>query len=184
MIVKLPWTTFSKIKTGRWLIYELIDGSVAKVANVTIGPEWANPNIIFQVTPPISLVTFLTRFPEAIEVISMADFDGTSPNVITEPTPNATAFVVQVTTVAVAGTPVNLASVVVPDGRALVIASDLNNDVKKVVYVATSSANALSDATRITLSPGNSVKLFVNNTDKVWVDSNLSGQKVVAIVEQ
>lgn len=113
----------------------------------------------------------------------MADLGLSNPNVVVEPQPNATAFAVAVTTVVTAGTPVQLASQVVPDGRALVVASDNANDPKKVIYVATSSANALDATKRVTLAPGGSVKLYVNNADLVWVDSNANGQKATAIVE-
>src|SRR3990167_4975706 len=92
-------------------------------------------------------------------------------NSSTIPDANATAFAVSVTTIAAAGTPQQLASLVVPDGRALVIASNILNDLKKHIYVATSSANALLATARVTLSPGNSVRLFVDNADKVWVDT-------------
>lgn len=114
----------------------------------------------------------------------MADAEISNPNIITEPTPNATAFTVQNTTVVTAGTPVQLPSITIPDGRALVVASDGANNVKQVVYVATSSVNAGDPTKRVVLAPGNSVKLYVSNADLVWVDASANGQKVNAIVEQ
>jgi hypothetical protein len=165
-------------------MYEMDAGVVVRIANSQNVAGEPNANIIFEILTPVTEATFLGDYPEAIEVTSMADITLSNPNVITEPTPNATAFTVSVTTITTAGTPQQLPSIVVPDGRALVVASDAANDPKKHVFVATSSANALAPATRVTLSPGNSVTLYVDNADKVWVDTDLNGQKVDVIVEQ
>ena len=181
MTVRITFNALKGINVGRWLIYEATGGAVVKTANLKVGMG-ADPTIIWKIEPPVLISTFLTRFPEAIEVIEMADVNLSNPGVT--PEANNTDFTVSVTTIAVAGTPQQLPSIVVPDGRALVVASNVGNDIKKVVYVADSSANALLPAARATLSPGNSVRLFVDNADKVWVDTNLSGQKVDVIVEQ
>ena len=184
MIIQLSFTTLKNIRVGRWLLYQTLNDEVIKV---TCGVEQTGTgpaNHIYVLTPPVSISVFKQKYPESIEVISMADLDSSSSSVVTEPTPNATTFTAQVTNIPTAGTPVNLPSIVVPDGRALVVASDLNNDVKKLVYVADSALNAADPTKRITLAPGNSTKLFVTNANSVWVDTNLSGQKVIAIVEQ
>ena len=185
MVIRLAFATLRRVNVGRWLLYEMDGGNVVRTTNASTGPGWAPADCIFQIEPPVLLQTFLARFPEAIEVIEiMADVNLSNPNIITTPTPNNTAFTVSVTTITTAGTPQQLPSIVVPDGRAVVIASNAANDPKKLVYVATSSANALLPASRVNLSPGNSVKLYVDNADKVWVDTNLSGQKVDVLVEQ
>ena len=136
--------------------------------------------------PKVGVSEFINEYKAAVAVqeILMADANIGSPTVITEPQPNATAFVVSVTTLVTAGTPVQLGSLAVPDGRALVVASALENDPKKKLYVATSSANALLPANRVSLSTGGSVRLFVSNADLVWIDGDLSGLKAVALVEQ
>lgn len=178
MKVTLPYASFRALRAMRWPIYEVAAGEVSRVANSEL------PVCIYELNPPVAVATFRGHYPEAIEVTSMADASITNPNVTTEPTPNATAFTVSVTTITTAGTPQQLPSIVVPDGRALVVASDAGNNIKNVVYVATSSANALLATARVTLSPGNSVKLFVTNADQVWVNTDLNGQKVDVIVEQ
>lgn len=184
MLVTLEYEKLTSINLGRWPLYQTLGGEVTRVAGAIPASGYASMYCVFELNPPVARNTFLARFPEAIEVISMADAEISNPNIITEPLPNATAFTVSVSTVVTAGTPVNLPSVAVPDGRALVVVSDATNDVKKVVYVATSSANTALATARVTLSPGNSVKLYVTNADLVWIDSNGNGQKVDVIVEQ
>lgn len=186
MQVKVSHTVFVGLNPGRWLLYELDNGgNVVRVANATTHDGRINPNIVFVLEPPVAESTFRQAHPESTEVIEiMADVSLSNPSVIVEPTPNNATFVATVVTIPTAGTPVNLPSIVVPDGRALTVSSDVSNDPKKVVYVADSSANALLPAARATLSPGNNVKLFVTNANSVWIDTNLSGQKVVVVVEQ
>ena len=166
------------------MFYETASGNVVKCVNGIEQVGRCSTNTVFVIEPPIAVSVFLNRWPEAVEVTKiMADLGLSNPNIVVEPTPNATAFSVNVTTVVTAGTPVQLAAQVVPDGRALVVASDNANNTKKLIYVATSSLNALDPTKRVTLSPGGSVKLYVTNADLVWVDSNENGQKAVAIVE-
>jgi hypothetical protein len=180
VVVRITFAALRGINVGRWLIYEVNNGEVVRAVN-THSQHRTGTNIIWKIEPPVAVSTFKARFPEATEVIEiMADTSMSGSTAI--PVANDAAFIVQVTTIPTAGTPVNLASIVVPDGRALVVASEVTN--KKLVYVATSSANALLPALRATLSPGNSVRLFVTNADLVWVDTEENGQKVVAIVEQ
>lgn len=184
MKVQLTYSALRNMRTFRWPLYEVSGGNVIRVTSGITHDGHPSPGHIYELVPPCALATFLNDYPEGIEVISMADADLTNPNIITTPAPNATAFTIVVSTITTAGTPVQLPNIVVPDGRALVVVSDAGNATNKVVYVATSSANALSAATRATLSPGNSVKLYVTNANLVWVDSNANGQKVDVIVEQ
>ena len=184
MIVTLKYEQLSSINLGRWPLYQQVGGSVTRVAGAIPAANYASLYCVFELNPPVAQTTFLARFPEAIEVLAMADAEISNPNIITEPTPNATAFTIQNTTVTTAGTPVQLPSITIPDGRALVVVSDGANNVKQVVYVATSSVNAGDPTKRVVLAPGNSVKLYVSNADLVWVDASASGQKVNAIVEQ
>ena len=182
MVIKLTFATLRSINIGRWILYEKLGLNVIKVVNPIEGHGWVSGNIIWQLEPPIAISTFLTRFPEAVEVIEVADVTLSNPSEVL--TPNAATFKGVVTTITVAGTPQQLSSIVVPDGRQLTVSSVVTNDPKKLIFVADSSANALLPAARVELRPGNSVKLYVANADAVWVDSDLSGQKVVAVVEQ
>jgi hypothetical protein len=180
--IDLDFTTFRSFcpPSGKayQIFYVLTGGLVNQVYCVYY------PGIRFTFTPGVLIADFKGLYNESLEANSMADVEITNPNIVTEPTPNATAFTIQNTTVTTAGTPVQLPSIVVPDGRALVVASDGGNNVKNVVYVATSSVNAGDPTKRVTLAPGNSVKLYVTNANLVWVDSSANGQKVNVIVEQ
>lgn len=185
MVVTLTTAAFYGVNCSRWILYERdIGGNVVRCLDSIGGPGRVGPHVVFVLSDPPTVLEFKQHFPESIEVNSMADALISNPNIITEPTPNATAFTVQNTTVTTAGTPVQLPSITVPDGRSLVVISDAKNDVKQVVYVATSSVNAGDPTKRIVLSPGNSVRLFVSNANLVWVDSSANAQKVSAVVEQ
>ena len=182
MVVRITFDALKGINVGRWLVYEATGGEVVRTVNTRVGMG-SDTTIIFQIEPPVLLQTFLTRFPEAIEVIEiMADASLSNPDA--SPIPNNTTFTVRVVTITTAGTPQQLPAITVPNGRALVIASNVGNAQNRRIFVANSSVNALDPTMRTTLSPGNSVRLFVDNADDVWVDSNVSGSLVDVIVEQ
>lgn len=113
----------------------------------------------------------------------MAKFYGGGVNSITAPFANEPSFITEKVTVVTAGTPVNLPSILIPDGRELTIRAKVSNG-KKLIYVANSSANALLAASRVELAAGEGVGLFVTNANAVWINSNANNQDVELLVEQ
>lgn len=113
--------------------------------------------------------------------------------------PNRSQFTAQTLTTLVAGTTISTilgATLQIPNGFALVIRSDIANAVGTFVYVAgplpavaatpplSAVANVAAAATRITLAPGDSVKLFVRNTDAVAILGSVAGLFVDILAEQ
>lgn len=98
---------------------------------------------------------------------------------------NRTAFVVQsLQNIALpaAGTP--LPNIIIPNGFALVVRATVNNAAGSIVYVATSSANTNVAASRFSLAPGDSVKLYITNANLGWVAGSVASLNVDLIVEQ
>ena len=97
--------------------------------------------------------------------------------------PNQTAFQVQTVTVTTAGTPVQGPSIPVPNTVAVALQNPSTNSNNTVLYVANSSANALLAANRIELKRGESVALYISNTDLIWINSNNNGATAKLLVE-
>ena len=90
------------------------------------------------------------------------------------------AFAVGETTVAAAGTPVQLPDTPVGQGCDLVIKAKKTN--QGYIKVGQSSAEAL--AGKFILEPNEAIKLRIDNASKVWIDAEVSGDKASLIVEQ
>jgi hypothetical protein len=97
---------------------------------------------------------------------------------------NRAAFTARQVTITVANTPVNLPSIVIPDGYSLVIRNSDANAAATVVFVADSAANAGAAATRYRLVETETVSLQITNANLVWVNSATAGALVDLIVEQ
>ena len=96
---------------------------------------------------------------------------------------NFASFLAQVVTVAASGTPVQLPSVVVPDGASVTIRAKVDNNNKKI-YLADSSANTALASNRLVLRAGESVEMRLQNINSVWIDSNSNGAQVEVLAEQ
>lgn len=141
--------------------------------------------MIFVIDPPIAEAIFLQHWPEAREVTEIMASGSFTPEIVFTPQVNNTAFAVEVVTITTPGTPQQFPSLVVPDGRSLLIAAAVQNGGAREIFVANSALNVGDPTKRVELKPGNSITLHVDNADKVWVDvDGGSNQKVVAIVEQ
>lgn len=90
------------------------------------------------------------------------------------------AFAVGEATVAVAGTPVQLPDIKVGQGCDLVIKAKRNN--LGTIKVGQSSSEAL--AGKFLLEPNEAVKLRIDNANKIWIDAEVSGDKIGIIAEQ
>ena len=100
----------------------------------------------------------------------------------TSATPNASAFLVSVVTVTTSGTPVNVASQVIPNGFSVAIRAYRGNG-SKVLYVATSSVNTADATKRVELKSGETVSLMVDNANLVWLDASGNGTKAEVLTE-
>lgn len=81
------------------------------------------------------------------------------------------------------GTPVQGADNALPPGVKLVLKS-LNTNTG-VQTIGNSSANALNTGTTaFRLQPGESLELEIENTDRVWVDSTVTGEAVEFVFER
>ena len=89
-------------------------------------------------------------------------------------------FVVSETTVATAGTAVQLPDIPVGEACELVVKAKRTN--RGAIKIGESSAQA--QAGKFTLEPGEAVKLRISDANKVYADAEISGDKVELIVEQ
>jgi hypothetical protein len=96
---------------------------------------------------------------------------------------NYTTFVAKVASVPVSGTPVQLPSVVVPDGAGLSIRALVSNGNKKI-YVANSAVDTGIPANRIVLVGGETIELRIQNANSVWIDASHNNLGVELLVEQ
>lgn len=81
-----------------------------------------------------------------------------------------------------AGTAVQLPNVVVPEGLELVVRAKPGNT--DDIYTGKSKAEASRAASKITMSPGEAIKLKVVNANLVYVDAAVSGEGVEYFVEK
>lgn len=97
--------------------------------------------------------------------------------------PNFTTFTAQVVTVAAAGTPVQLPSIVIPEGATLSVRARVDNNNKKILLADTSANTGIAN-NRLTLRAGEGVELRVQNANAVWIDASNNGAQVELLIEQ
>lgn len=97
--------------------------------------------------------------------------------------PNFATFIAQVITVAAAGTPVQLPSIVIPEGAALFVRARVENGNKRI-FLADSLVNVVDATKRITLRSGEGVGLNIQNSNAIFIDTNTNGAQVELFVEQ
>ena len=98
------------------------------------------------------------------------------------PIPNALAVSVSRITVALAITPQQLPSLIIPAGLKLTIRAAADNGTKKI-YIASSSADVLTSATRLVLAKGDVVSLQIVNADVLWVGASANNADIELITE-
>lgn len=98
-------------------------------------------------------------------------------------TANASAFAARLVAVPTAGTPVQLPSLLIPDGFSCTVRASENNGTKRI-YLSDSSANALDATKRIELRKAGSVELQITNTNLIWIDASANTAEVEILVEQ
>ena len=89
-------------------------------------------------------------------------------------------FVVSEATVVAAGTAVQLPDISVGEACDLVVKAKRTN--RGAIKIGESATQA--QAGKFTLEPGEAVKLRIGNSNKVYADAEMSGDKVELIVEQ
>lgn len=97
-------------------------------------------------------------------------------------TPNREPYIASERNIGLLIAPTNITAVIVPNGYALVIRADPNNTVD--VFIATSALLIAAVATRGTLAPGDSLKMFVTNANLLWLATTIINQNVDIYVEQ
>ena len=89
-------------------------------------------------------------------------------------------FTVEEVEVATAGTPVQLSDIQAAESAELVIKAKRSN--LGAIKIGESSLQA--QAGKFTLEPGEAIKLRISNANKIYMDAEVSGDKVELIVEQ
>ncbi len=89
-------------------------------------------------------------------------------------------FTVEEAAVAAAGTPVQLSDIPAAESAEIVIKARRSN--LGAIKIGESSAQAL--AGKFMLEPGEAVKLRISNANKIFIDAEVSDDKVELIVEQ
>ena len=89
-------------------------------------------------------------------------------------------FTVEEATVATAGTPVQLSNIQAAESAELVVKARRSN--LGVIKIGESAAQA--QVGKFNLEPGEAVKLRISNANKIYIDAEVSGDKVELIVEQ
>lgn len=97
---------------------------------------------------------------------------------------NYLSFTAKVVGIPTSGTPVQLPSIVVPEGSSLFVRARVENGNRRI-FLADSLANVALPANRLTLRSGEGVELRVQNANVVWIDSSGgSNIEVELLVEQ
>lgn len=99
-----------------------------------------------------------------------------------EPNPNKSSFSAEVVNVPSAGTPVNPASIAVPDGLSVTFRAVVANK-SKDIYIANSALNCADAAKRITLHAGDAIAMFITDPNIVFVDASSNNAKVEVFSE-
>ena len=97
--------------------------------------------------------------------------------------PNFLTFAAQVITVAAAGTPVQLPSVIIPEGASIFVRARVENGNKRI-FLADTSLNTGVATSRLTLRAGEGIEMRVQNANAIWIDANNNGAQVELFVEQ
>lgn len=85
-------------------------------------------------------------------------------------------------TIVTSGTPVQGSDIQVPSGIEVVVLAHPDNTGR--VSIASSSAAALTSATTsMLLDAGQSVSILIKNTQNIWADSTVDGDKVRLFME-
>jgi hypothetical protein len=98
------------------------------------------------------------------------------------PVPNRSSFTTAQKDVTTAGTGEQLPSIAIPNGFAVVIKAKDTNGGR--IQVGNSKANSESTSVSFSLGSNEFVRLFITNTNLVWIDSTADGEGVEIIVEQ
>lgn len=106
--------------------------------------------------------------------------DGSDPIPVV-PGANSTTFATGQTPVPTPGTAENLAPQAIADGDAVVITALPGNS--GTVWIGNSQANAHDHTVAYPLIPGTFLRLFITNTNLVWVDADNAGEGVAWAVE-
>jgi hypothetical protein len=96
-------------------------------------------------------------------------------------TPNQPTFRVEVITVPLAGTPVQLPDISIPDGVEIAIRA-LQNGARRVL-LANSSANTGISTKRTELRSGEAIGLALTNTNLIWIDATGNNTSIEIIIE-
>lgn len=96
---------------------------------------------------------------------------------------NKSALTIGQVIVPIAGTPVQLPEIAIPDGFKVIILADPAN--AGFIYLGTSSPQA-GDATSYfdRLDAGDSISLQITTLDLVWINASVNGEGISYIVEQ
>ena len=95
---------------------------------------------------------------------------------------NVSGFTVATITNAVAGTPVQGADVAVPEGVLVVVKGHPDNT--GTITIASSSAAAVNTtATCDRLAANQSVSLQIKNTNQIWADATVAGERALITFE-
>lgn len=107
----------------------------------------------------------------------------TGGSVTVTPTPNRSSVNFRTVTVASAGTPQQGPSVAVPDGFSLLVKLRSTQAGSPKGFVAISSAGAMTSTIRAELLKGESFRVFVDNMDVLWFDSDTNGAVFELVAE-
>ena len=97
-------------------------------------------------------------------------------------TPNQSIFRAEVINVPLAGTPVQLPDIPVPDGVDLVIRAKQSNLFRKI-YLSDSALNVVDATKRIELRAGEAIGLSITNANLVWIDASGNNTSIEVLVE-
>ncbi len=107
---------------------------------------------------------------------------GAAPGTLVVSTLNRAAFATAQKNVTTPGTAVNLASLVVPDGFALVVKGKPLN--AGFIWVGNSQANAQDHTVAYPLDSGEPNRFYVKNANLLWIDADVATEGVNISVEQ
>lgn len=127
--------------------------------------------VIEKVTPPVP-IEFKPLFDELKAIHELLEIRFTNPETWDHDQKN----------VATPGKPVQLPSLVVPDGYALVVMAKNSN--KKIIYTGNSKESAKDPTKQVPLAARDSNKLYVKKASEVWIDADNANEGVVFWTEK
>ena len=95
---------------------------------------------------------------------------------------SATSWQVVVVGVAVPGTAEQVASHRVPEGMVIGVTARDNNTGN--MYIAETQVRAQTAANRKRLSPGQSTTLYIDDTNRIWVDSDNANDRLEIVPQK